>query len=503
MIISKAWPISLENLLKKHWLFIVILLAGIILRSYKALDWFAYSHDQDLAGWIVKDILVNKHIRLIGQETTSHGVFIGPLFYYLLIPFYLLTSMDPKGTVLLPIIISGFTIFSFYAIFTRIFNKEVGILASLFYSLSYFIVFVDREVVPTTPVMLWSVWFLYGINLILKGDKKAYPLIGFLGGLIWNFNLALLMLSPIVLVAQILSGKKINTKSIFIGIVILLITLSPFMAFEARHSFQQTKAIISSLSSQKDYIPGTSVGLAKLDRVMQLVDKNTTSLIWDSVLNIRQDISLYLLTFCFLALVLSKKIDRNLGIIFFLWQIIFIVFFSVNSLNPSEYYFNGMNVVWISIISLTVYHLMEKKKLAFAGPIVLVVFFTVNFIAFSHRSENKSGYLERKAITQFIADDSKAHGYPCVSVSYITSPGNDLGYRYFFYLENLHVNQPKSGSPVYTIVFPLSKVDRVDKTFGVLGLVLPDYGRYTKKSVEFSCSGENSNLTDPMFGYTE
>jgi len=89
-----------------------------------------------------------------------------------------------------------------------------------------------------------------------------------------------------------------------------------------------------------------------------------------------------------------------------------------------------------------------------------------------------------------------------VSVSFITNPGYELGYRYIFYLNNLHVNQPSSGSPVYTIVFPHTKVDRIDKSFGALGLILPDYEKYTEKEVNESCSGSNENLTDPMFGFT-
>jgi len=117
---------------------------------------------------------------------------------------------------------------------------------------------------------------------------------------------------------------------------------------------------------------------------------------------------------------------------------------------------------------------------------------------------NKSGYLERKAVVAEIKRDAKERGYPCVSVSYITNPGYELGYRYLFWLEDMHVNKPNSNSPVYTIVFPLNeKLFPVNATFGALGLIYPDYSRYNKEAVLESCSGENSNLTDPMFGFTK
>jgi hypothetical protein len=126
----------------------------------------------------------------------------------------------------------------------------------------------------------------------------------------------------------------------------------------------------------------------------------------------------------------------------------------------------------------------------------LYKFFTLNV--------NRSGYLYRKAIVAEIKKDSLKHGYPCISISYITDPGYELGYRYFFWLADLHVNHPDSMSPVYTIVFPLNdKLFPVDVTFGALGLIYPDYSRYTQEEVQISCSGENSNLTDPMFGFTQ
>ena len=483
---------------------IMILVIGVLLRSFKPLQLFMYSHDQDLAGWVIKDILVNKHLRLIGQETTSQGVFIGPLFYYLQIPFYLLTNMDPSGTILLVTLLGIFTIFSFYFCFSKIFDKKVGLIAAFIYSVCLYFVFTDREIAPTMPVHLWTVWFLYSIWMILIGKSKAYILLGLLVGVIWNFNLALAIIVPLVLVAQVRSKTKIGLKNVVIGAAVFLITMSPFFAFEARHSFRQTKAIVYSLVSSKDYVPGTGRGLAKLDRVFQLVHKNVSSIFWGEFKPIPNSYTFYLLVISFILLVVKKVIPADLGLILALWVAVYIVFFTANTINLSEYYLNGMNVVWITTLSVGFDFLLKKNIYLKRLAIFLLILFTVlSFYSLFTKAINRSGYIERKAIVKYIKEDAKDKGYPCVSVSYITSPGNELGYRYLFWLQGMHVNQPSSMSPVYTIVFPHSKVDRIDKSFGALGLVLPDYERYNKKEVDISCSGENSNLTDPMFGYTQ
>jgi 4-amino-4-deoxy-L-arabinose transferase-like glycosyltransferase len=157
----------------KYLPIVLILALAFFLRVYKAKELFNYDHDNDLAFWIVKDVLVNHHLRLIGQQTSVTGVFIGALFYYLQIPFYLIGKMDSYPTVFLTVILGTFSVFSFYFVFSKIFGKKVGLIGALIYAVSQLIVFSDREVVPTMPVMVWTVWYLYDLFLIYKGKQKT------------------------------------------------------------------------------------------------------------------------------------------------------------------------------------------------------------------------------------------------------------------------------------------------------------------------------------------
>lgn len=488
---------------KQNWQIISIVATGLFLRAYKPIALFSYGHDQDLAAWMVKDVVVNHHIRLIGQETSSGGIFIGPLFYYLQIPFFWLTNMYPTGPILLVTLLGVFSVFSIYYVFTKVWSKNIGLIASLIYATSVFVIFTDRETVPTMPAMLWTIWFFYGIWNLLRGNQKYYILIGILLGLAWHFNLALVLLAPLVLIIQKLSKKKLDFKYLFIGISGAVILMSPFFVFEARHGFIQSKAIFASFTTQKDYVPGTSHGIGKWDRTFQLVKANTNHIFWSFSGPIPSNLTFYLLSVSFIYLVYKKILSRDLSIVFFLWGLLYVTFFSLNSLNISEYYINGMNVVWVAVFALTIDYLLKSRSLKYIAYGILFFSLLFNFRDYYRREPSRIGYQQKKDIVTQIKADSILHGYPCVSVSYITSPGNDLGYRYLFWLAKLHVNQPKSLSPVYTIVFPLSKVDKVDKTFGALGLIYPDYKKYNQKDIDISCSGMDSNVTDPMFGYTE
>lgn len=499
----KAGQLIIQKLLSKrsNQVLLLILLLGFFLRIYKPGQLFLYSHDNDLAGWIIKDVVVNKHLRLIGQETSTQGIFIGPLYYYLLIPFYLLFNMDPFGGVVLVSLLGIFAIASFYFVFSKIFDNKTGLVAAFIYALSFYTIFNDREVVPTMPVILWCVWFYYAIHLLLEGKQRiAYMLLGALVGLIWHFNVALVLLLPLIPVTHYLSKKSLNPRAVFSGALSLFIFSLPLVVFELRHNYSQIKALHISLTTHQHAIIS---GYEKFQRVIHLASKNAAGLLWGVLPGISYEVTLILLLLLFVVLAARKVLSRNQAIITFLWLLLYAVFFSVYSKILSEYYLNGMMVIWIAVVALGIAYLFKRRDLKKWGKYALLLFGAINLYRFFSLDVNKSGYLERKAVVSEIRRDAKERNYSCVAVSYITKPGYDLGYRYFFWLEEMHVNRPQSGSPVYSIVFPLRKDIEVHKTFGAIGLIYPDYPLYNKEDTEVSCSGENSNLTDPMFGYTE
>ena len=489
-------------LFKKNWILIIILLLGIFLRTYKSYEYFSYAHDLDLAAWIVRDVVVDKHIRLIGQETSTQGIFIGPLYYYLQIPFYLLFNMQPTGLIVMATLFGIFSIWSFYYIFANVFQKkDIGYIAGFIYAISFSTVMNDRGTVPTTPVFLWTGWFFYALDLIYKGNhRKAFITLGVLIALIWHLNFGLVVLLTLIPFALYFSKKRIIVKDLVPGRLYLFILSLPLIAFEIKHGFIQTKALITSLIQDQ----GSQLTLIdQSKRVYHISSQIITNIIWypDQIYYYIVPLLTLIMTVYYFF---KKKISKYIFWIIILWSIPTLIFFSLYSKILSEYYLNGIILAWITMITLILYNLLAHKILRIFGYIFLVIFIFINISKMLNFQDNREGYIYRRAIVSDIRKDAEAKGYPCVAVSYITKPGYNLGYRYLFVLENMHVNNPESLSPVYTIVFPLDDtLFPVHKTFGAIGLIYPDYSRYNKEDVQKSCSGENSNLTDPMFGFTK
>jgi len=486
-----------SNLSTIDYIFFVVIIAAFVLRVYKPLSYYYYGHDQDLASWFYLDVIKNGHLRLIGQETSVHGVFIGPIFYYLLIPFYLLFGGQPYGGLLLVTVLGLFSVFSIYFVFMSIINKNAGLIGAIIYAFSYIIIFTDREVVPTMPVYLWSIWYLYALYLVLaKKQKTAFILAGILFGLVWHLNMGLIIVAPLFFLAIIITRQKIIIKNTLYFVMAFLVPMMGYILFELKHGFIQTQAIILGSSSTAE------VSLfSRFDRLMQIANTNARNMLWGDVFDV-PDLWAHGLIILFFAYAVVKKVFQpKLAVLLIIWLMLYVSFFTLNAINVSEYYLNGMVVVWIFGISACLAYLVRHSRVFVI--FVILIFIVINLYRFFRYPENKNGYLQKNEIAAFIAKDANDHNYPCVSVSYITDPGYELGYRYIFYINDLHVNKPSSMSPVYTIVFPHTKVDRIDKSFGALGLILPDYEKYTEKEVNESCSGNNENLTDPMFGFTK
>lgn len=485
------------------FLLLIIIVIGVFLRSYMMVDRFEFAHDGDLYSWIVKDIVVNKHLRLIGQQTSTTGIFIGPFFYYLLVPFFLLTSMDPVGILLLPVLIGVATVLSYYFVFNKLFDYKTGIIASFLQAVLMVRVNYDRWIVPTITVNLWGIWYLYSIFMLVKGNFSVFPLLGFLVGLIWHINLSLLPILSAVPVAIFLSRKKPALGHIAGGLLAMAIPLLPYILFEARHGFVQTVNLLKSFIFNQ----GGGSGLDKFHHVFQQIVENSVSLFFYPDREIFISGGLFFLIMLISVAIVWQMggLDKRLLVILYIWIFSVILFFTFSTKITSEYYFSIIDtaiLTFAAILFSLLFQLSVKWKIltvVVLGLFLLRSFFNITGDSgYSHK-----GYLERKAIVSYISQDANEKGFPCVSVSYIASPGEEFGFRYLFFLKNLHVNQPKSGSPVYTIVSPADLVPfDIDQSFGALGVISPRVG-YNLDQVAKTCSGINSNLTDPLFGYTQ
>lgn len=472
-----------------------ILLISLFFRTYQIIERLEYNHDGDLYSWIAKDIIVNHHPRLIGQLTSAPGIFIGPFYYYLNVPFFLLFNMDPIGATAPLTIIAILTTLSYFLVFSKLFNNTVGLISSFFHATLFTSVSFDRWIVPSTPANIWSVWYFYTVVKISRGDFSVLPLLGILTGLIWHIHIALAPSLLAVPIAFLVSKKIPKLKQILISFVAFSITSIPLFLFEIRHNFSQTTSLLNGFTVNH----GGEKGVSKLIQVIEMISKNINTLFL-APQSLPQTFS-YLFTVILLMLgiilVIKKIITIKTTLPLLGWLIGVVAFFTFSSSLISEYYFYSIEIIFIGIVSLTLSKLTRALVI-----IILSLILIKNAFYFVNTDIYHKGYMERKAVANYITQDAKNKNYPCVGITYITTPGENVGFRYFFYLNSLHLVHPSLDIPVYNIVIPDELSNEPKKKFGHIG-VIPPINIPSKETIEKSCQTPNTNLTDPMLGYVQ
>lgn len=471
-----------------------ILLLAIFLRLYRAEELYTFELDQDLFSLIVKDILINHHIRLIGQLTSVDGIFIGPFYYYLLVPFFFIFKMNPLSALIPATTISVATILSIYYVFSKYFGKGAGFIGILFYSFSLPIIFTDRWIVPTQTTLLWSVWYLWCLLAIKNGNKKAVLVAGVLFALIWHVHIALLPLVFLLPVAIYLSKKKIALKLYIYSAILFLIFSSPFWLFELRHDFQQIKGFITATGAVRDdtnifwrlYVVIGSVSI-EINKIFLYLVKVP----WFIGIPFFGWIILYLK---------RKKLLKTGDVYLVGFWILAISFSQFISKRPiSDYYFNSLIIPVLLVFSLFFAKLSERYFARIILVILLVAILVSSFVSLS-KMKSENSFLVKKKLVETIKKDALQNNYPCISVTTIADPGSGFGFRYLLWHEGLNVIKPTAGVPNYDILVGWTKyVKDINLKFGYFGLTMPREQKFTAE--ESACSDAKNQL-GPLLNFT-
>ncbi len=474
---------------KKVWIILgLIVILGTFLRSFRILETMGYGHDADLYSWIVKDISIDKHLRLIGQETSTIGIFIGPLFYYFLIPFYFLAGFDPVGSIFAVLVIGVLTIISYFFVFRKLFDQTTGLVAAFLQTTLPVRIGYDRWIVPTITVNLWCVWYLLTVFKLAGGQFNYMILAGLLTGLIWHVHIALAPLLILIPLAIIFSKKMPGLKQIGLFFVSFFLPMLPFFLFELRHSFSQIKHFfLSFLDTPINVYAGSKI----YDVIKQSLGDNL-------LLN---------LTLLAGALLLPKLkiISIRFVVLLYVWVFSILAFFSISKKLISEYYFENIKTVllFIAILYLSLIIKSKVKKIKSIGLGILLLILGFSFYYVINIPSVDNGYRDRTKIVQYIKKDSIQRNLPCLSITYITRPGEEFGYRYLFWINKIKMARDNFIIPNYTIVYPYTLATESARFRSGAVSVIPPDKEYNLDQVNETCPKLDYNQTHDFWGFTK
>ncbi len=480
----------MEKLLKSNLLLGIILIVAAVLRLYRIADYMTFLGDEGRDVLVVYNIL-HGHFTLLGPTSSVGGFFLGPIYYYIMAPFLLLFNYNPVGPAVMVAFFGIATVWFVYKIGENFFSKTAGLIASFLFAISPLVIAYSRSSWNPNIMPFFTLLTLYVLyKAIQNGKMKYFILCGFFLGILIQLHYLATFVGAIIffyILGVHIYFKKQDQQTwqtllqhifgeyfqIFIG---FLLGVSPFLAFEARHGFPNTRSIIKFIFTSKEVTGGGNFFIIIQNVFFRLFGRLVTDFPPPEQVSVaaHQNIFIWYVLTWLLALASlgyflvqfvrtiknsyhsDNDDDTNAFLQFallFCWFVLGIIFFGFYKKQIYDYYFGFLFPVPFLLVSNFWYWLWKQK---IVGKLLATVLFIalayINLQAIPFRYQPNRQLNQAQTIAKFVMD--KTNGKP-YNFALITAGNSDQEYRYFFTVWN---------HPPTTLIDPITDPQRKSVT---------------------------------------
>lgn len=455
----------------KYIVLIAIVLLGATLRFYRLPEMANYDFDQEYASNFAYSVIREYPIQLIGQGLSVEGLFMGPLYFYYLVPFYFVSNLHPIGGFVGSVFLGLVTIVAYFFVANSLFGPKAGLIAAFLRATLFTSIAADWTMVPSYSSELAVILTWYCFYKYWHGITSIFPYLTFLFGLYTSFHPILFPLYLVFFVLLAIKRRLPKVRTLLLGVVSFIVPLIPLIIFEFLHQFLEIKRLFFVIIQNG----GSS---AKGGELSQFLYYNLTNLY--NILNLsylpKMLFSSVILGLFFLLVYKGYGFFKDsfhqtaLAVTYFL----FILYYYFFPTHVSEYYFQALNTLVFFYFSGILSLLINTKALQFILLLVLITIVYFNFRALRERWNNPSLitlYHKDSIVKEILERRPKDQEF---YVSYIREPGWNFGFNYLFKLYNQVPQTREAKPPVYTIVIPKSySLDSINVSSGNIGIILP------------------------------
>lgn len=412
---------------------------------------FSFDHGKDSLA--VMHLVTTKSPVLIGPWTSIPGLYFGPTWYYLLAPAFLLGSFHPVSAVVVMILL--------VLIQVALAFKYFGRFSALIMATAPFWIMISTSAWNPFPMTFITLLILILLKISHKSGfltpRHAF-LIGLTASFGFHFSGAFAIFYPLIVLAILLITKtRLTLKAVLLAGVGFLIPFLPQIAFEIRHDFVQTRAVLQYFQAGESH--AFSFEKIKVVLVATLGELKNGVLpefrILPKIYNLIIQLAVtFVLTVAWLLLLFKKE---NSTILYTKFLLVFLIIPIIG------YFFLHFNLWYvyaiIPVLAILVGNIVEKSRpeLRYVITLLLVMTPIISYLFYfggnkTELSANR-GFLPIKleAIEQIRAEagDKNFNSYHYVPDIY------DFSYQYLYLMQGFQ-NQKlpiefsyKPNAPIY------------------------------------------------------
>ncbi len=249
---------KLRGLVKLENLFLLLVLGiAIFLRFYNLKNTMMFQGDQGRDALVVANIFKKLDPVFIGPVTSIGNMYLGPFYYYFMLPFLFLSYPSPIGPVYAVAGLGVATVYLLFKITKKIFDGKTAVFTTLFFTFSAGVVNLARFSWNPNLAPFFSLLMFYFTYLAWKKDSKYWLLVSACFSILIQLHyVTLLALSGagIIFLIQLFEKKQKNFfKHIFLAIIVFLLSLTPLMLFDLKHDFLNIKSFSKILIQEESF----------------------------------------------------------------------------------------------------------------------------------------------------------------------------------------------------------------------------------------------------------
>lgn len=271
----------LKRLSLTQILLAILIAAAIFLRLYNLKGSLSFQGDQGRDAMIVSQIFTEQDLVFIGPVTSVGNMYLGPLYYYFMLPFLWLSYPSPIGPVYAVAILGIITVWLMYKLGKELIGEKAALIATLFFTFAGTVITYTRFSWNPNPAPLISAvmiyftykawqknpWYWVGVILsfaVLLQLHYLTLLAAGGAGIIW-------LVSLVENWPQRKKSKKIalQLKASAVGVFLLILSFTPLVLFDSKHDWLNANAFYNLIAQDRNFKTATEGGL--IDKVAKTV----------------------------------------------------------------------------------------------------------------------------------------------------------------------------------------------------------------------------------------
>lgn len=466
-----------------HLLLALIVIVGLFLRLLPAINnTFAFTYDVGRDMIALQQIIKDHNIPFIGPTTGLNGLFYGPWWYYMLTPFFFLSSGNPQGVAVFMALTGALTIILGYILGEKVRGTLMGIIFALLIAFSPLLIGISSQIWNPNTAPLWLVSILLLLfEIEKKVDKRVffnkiskrslnYFLLGLLLALSIDTEVVYGFLLCIAVVVYFLTRilKKSSIKEVALLISGFIFILLPKIIFELGNNFLMTRTLLNFASGGEGESFSINIAQTFINRFNFLLDFFGDTF---GIENLFLILSLLILSI-FVLVMNRKKISEEEKIILRIGIIILITYYLGLTLFEQDvwpHYIVGLPIIFVCILGITLNTILikiQKKSLIalFLIIISLLLLKPENLykeITSSQPNNDVAVFKNHLKIIDYIYKEANGEEFKYITY---TPPLHDYTYSYLFnwYGEKKYGYTPTSVNK--RLFFLILEPDFEDKT---------------------------------------